>query len=243
MAAVAVAVLCQFAASSGRSARRPADATPETDAPLEPLRSALAGALRRPRLWLWLLAAATCTLLDEIVVALATIRAERDLGTPAALAAGIAVLFAGGSVAGSTLGARAVERLGSRRVLLLSAAACAISLVWLVGCRGAFTLGLALAVVGVTCAPHHALALARAYDEVPRRPGVVQACAQLFVVVDVAAPLGLGWMADRFGARAALACLVVQPGVIVACAACLAPPRLRRADREGVAHLGEGPRP
>lgn len=241
MAAVAAAVLCQCVASSRREGSEPAPADP--DEPVEPLRTAIAGAMRRPRLWLWLFAAATCTLLDEIVVALATIRVERDLGTSAALAAAVPVAFALGSVAGTRLSGRAVERLGARRVLMASAVLCGLSLALLLACRHPLALCLALGATGATCAPHHALAFARAYDEAPQRPGVVQACAQLFVVVDVAAPLALGWVADRFGSRAAIACLVAQPGVILACAAWLAPARLRRADAEGLADLGEGPGP
>jgi MFS family permease len=217
--AVAAAVLCQCAVSACRidspSVMAPGDGP---DEPLEPLPSAMAGAMRRPRLWLWLVVAATCTLLDELVVTLATVRAVRDLGITAALAAAVAVVFAIGSVVGASLGDRVVERFGSRRVLLLSAAACVLSLAALLECRGAIGLCVALAAVGVTCAPHHALAFARAYDEVPGRPGVVQACAQLFVAVDVVAPLALGWVADRFGARIAIACLVAQPGVILVAA-------------------------
>jgi hypothetical protein len=79
--------------------------------------------------------------------------------------------------------------------------------------------------VGVACAPHHALTLARAYEEVPQRPGVVQACAQVFVAVDVGAPLALGAVADQFGVRPAIACLALQPAVILACAWLLAPRR------------------
>jgi hypothetical protein len=46
----------------------------------------------------------------------------------------------------------------------------------------------------------------------------VQAIGQLFVVVDVLAPLALGLVADRLGLRAALACLALQPVVVAACA-------------------------
>jgi len=241
MAAIAAAVLCQCVASSRRDDSGASPAHP--DELVEPLRTAIAGAMRRPRLWLWLFAAATCTLLDEIVVALSTIRVERDLGTSAALAAAVPVVFAVGSVVGTHLSDRAVARVGSRRVLVGSAGLCGVSLALLVACRHPVALCFALAAVGVTCASHHALAFARAYDEVPQRPGVVQACAQLFVVIDVVAPLALGRVADRFGSRAAIACLVAQPGVILACAVCFAPSKLRRADAEGLADLGQGPRP
>jgi hypothetical protein len=49
----------------------------------------------------------------------------------------------------------------------------------------------------------------------------VQALGQLFVAVDVVAPLALGVVADHFGLTAAIACLLVQPAVIVACGAVL----------------------
>jgi hypothetical protein len=60
--------------------------------------------------------------------------------------------------------------------------------------------------------------MARAYEELPDRPGTVQALGQLFVAVEVCAPLVLGVVADRFGLRAALACLALQPVMIVLCA-------------------------
>jgi hypothetical protein len=74
-------------------------------------------------------------------------------------------------------------------------------------------------VVGVTSAPHHPLSMARAYEELPDHPGTVQAMGQLFVVVDVGAPLLLGAIADRFGLGVAIGCLVVQPVVVAVLAA------------------------
>jgi hypothetical protein len=76
----------------------------------------------------------------------------------------------------------------------------------------------ALFFVGVTCAPHHALAFARAYEAMPRNPGTVQAVSQLFVVIDIIAPLVVGAVADHGGLRTALATLAVQPVMIVLCA-------------------------
>jgi hypothetical protein len=103
-------------------------------------------------------------------------------------------------------------------VLVASSALCAIALAGVLAPRSAVAAAVALFVVGVTCAPHHALAQARAYDEMPGNPGTGQAIGQLFVVVDVVAPLALGLVADRLGLRAALACLVIQPVVVAACA-------------------------
>jgi MFS family permease len=220
--AIVVAVQCAgfvrggLAASHRPSSAAPIDSTP----PPEPLRSALRRALRRPGLWMWLFAAATCTLLDELVVALGALRMQRDQGASAALSAAAGILFSGGAVLGAFLTDRAVARYGSRAVLLASSLLCVLALAGVLAPATALVSGAALFVVGVTCAPHHALAQARAYEEMPGNPGTVQAVGQIFVVVDIAAPLALGFVADRFGLRAAIACLLLQPVVIFACAGC-----------------------
>jgi FSR family fosmidomycin resistance protein-like MFS transporter len=224
MLAIAVVVLVQCI-GLGRGAREPAapatEAMADSELPAEPLRAALRRAVRRPRLWAWLFAAASCTLLDELVVALAALRMEHEQGVREAWAAAAAVTFAAGAVLGAALTDRVVGRVGPRAVLLASSVLCALALVGAFGPRSALASGAALFVVGLTCAPHHALAQARAYEEMPGNPGTVQAVAQLFVVVDVVAPLALGFVADHFGLRAAIACLALQPVVVAACAALL----------------------
>jgi MFS family permease len=185
----------------------------------EPLRAALGRAARNGKVWLWLFAAASCTLLDELVVALGSLRLSRDLGASDALAAGGAVAFSGGAVIGAALTDRAVSRFGRRAVLVWSSVLCGAAIgAALLACSPGFACATLFA-IGVTCAPHHGLALARAYDEMPGRPGTVQALGQLFVAVDVVAPLALGAVADRFGLTAAIACLALQPAVILGCAA------------------------
>jgi MFS family permease len=188
---------------------------------LEPMRSALARASRNPRLWAWLFAAASCTLLDELVVALAVLRMAREQGVGEAMATAAAVTFSVGSVAGAALTDPAVARMSSRAVLVGSCLACAASLIALATSQGILASCIALLSVGLTCAPHHALAQARAYQELPDRPGTVQAIARLFVLVDVLAPLGLGVVADRWGLRVAIGWLLAQPAIIVMCAAVL----------------------
>ena len=225
MGAIALVVAVQFAVSARLLPR--AQATAETprgsETAADPLRAALARALRLPRLWSWLLGAASCTLLDELVIALAALRLEHG-GANGALAAGASVTFAAGSVLGAAITDRAVAHLSVRRVLAASAILCAIALAALLASESAIASGAALFVVGVTCAPHHPLAMARAYAELPDHPGTVQAMGQLFVVVDVVAPFALGLAADRFGLGVAIGCLAVQPAVILACAAVLKDP-------------------
>jgi hypothetical protein len=74
-----------------------------------------------------------------------------------------------------------------------------------------FWLAPGLFALGASAAPQYALLKARAYAASPGRPGVVNALAQVFVLIDVAGPLAFGVVADAFGVRAALACLAVQP--------------------------------
>ncbi len=218
MLAVAVVVSVQCL---GSVLRRGDDVwePPRDSTPPEPIRTALARASRRGRLWAWLFAAATCTLLDELVVALAALRMANDQGASEVVATAAAVTFAVGSVLGAAVTDAAVARFSSRRVLVASGGVCALALVALLTTQSVLGSCFALLLVGVTCAPHHALSQARAYDELPDHPGTVQAVGRVFVLVDVLAPLGLGVVADRSGLGIALGCLLAQPAVIVACAA------------------------
>jgi MFS family permease len=223
MTAIAALVAAQCLASAVRSAppavvRASSDeAPPDSEPPTSSIVLALRTAARRPALWAWLFAAASCTLLDEIVVALSTLRLERDQGAGEASATVAAVTFALGALLGTAFTDRAVDRLGTRNVLAASSVLSGLALTLLVVSPTVAASCVALFAVGVTCSPHHALTMAQAYREMPRRPGVVQACSQLFFAADVVAPLVLGLAADRFGLRTALAMLAIQPAVMILC--------------------------
>jgi len=228
MGGIAVLVAAQCAISAavwlhGPASPRDLPSDAEPPSPEEPLRAAVARAARRPRLWAWLFAAASCTLLDELVIALSALRLERDQGASAALAAAAAVAFAIGSVAGAAVTDRLVSRTSTRAVLATSALVCALSLIALLASAGLLVTCAALFAVGVTSAPHHPLAQARAYGELPDRPGTVQAIGQIFVVVEIVAPLALGALADRSGLDAAIGCLLLQPAIVLAFAVGLRP--------------------
>jgi fucose permease len=216
MLVVALVVCAQCATSAVllRTGGRAGSASNEEER-AEPLHAALSRAARLPRLWLWLFAAASCTLLDELVIALAALRLEHDQGATAAMATGSAVVFSAGAILGAAFTDRAVAALSRRSVLIASAILCAAALAALLWSGGLVATCVALFAVGVTSAPHHPLAFAGAYRELPDRPGTVQAVAQVFVVIDVLAPLAVGGIADRLGLGAAMSCLLVQPGVIL----------------------------
>ena len=218
MAAVGVLVAVQCVLGLGSLAGRKGAPEHEPLPEPAPRAAALSRALRMPRLWAWLFAASTCTLLDEIVVALAALRMGSSHGDAEAVCAAAAGAFSMGAVLGSAVTDRVVARLGSRAVLLASGAATLVLVGALVASHGVVLAAMALFLLGAACAPHHGLALAKAYDLLPANPGTVQALGQVFVVVDVGAPLALGLAADRLGIRAALAMLAIQPIVILVCA-------------------------
>lgn len=176
-----------------------------------PLLEAWRAGLRNRALWTWLLAAALCTFLDELVIALAALHAERDLGASPAASVACVTGAALGAAVGAVLGDRLLASLPAGRILVGSALATLLALAGVVLAPSVVALGAALALLGAAASPQYALLQARAYAASPGRPGVVNALAQTFVVIDIGAPLALGALADRAGLSAALACLAIQP--------------------------------
>ena len=76
----------------------------------------------------------------------------------------------------------------------------------------------ALLLLGCSAAPHFALLQAAAYAAVPGRPGLVNAASQLFFGVEIVLPLLVGLVAARFGLAVAIACLALQPIVVLGAA-------------------------
>jgi len=204
-------------AAAAAEAAGPDAAEPDADeAEAVPLLEAWRAGLRNRELWTWLLAAAMCTFLDEIVIALGALHAERDLGASPAAAVACVTGAALGAAAGALLGDRLLVSVPARRILVGSALATLVALAGVVLAPSVGTLGASLVLLGVAAAPQYALLQARAYAAAPGRPGVVNALGQLFVVIDIGAPLALGALADRAGLSAALACLSIQPIAVLA---------------------------
>jgi MFS family permease len=224
--AIAVLTLAQ-ALSLGCGA---SDAAAASHAAEPSLGGALRAALGNAQLWRWLLGAAMCTLLDEIVIAFATLRMERDLLFTPQLAAACATALSLGAVLGAWVTERSLERVDSGRVLRASAIVSILALLLVTWASSLALLLPSLLLVGAAATPQYALLEARAYAALPERPGVVHAAAQVFVVLEVAAPLAVGWVADRFGLGAALAALTAQPLTVLALLALAGarPPEARR---------------
>lgn len=201
------------------------DAAAEEPEAREPLRAALG----RRRLWLFLLAAAACTLLDEIAAAIVALRLARDLGASAAVIAVCLTVFSIGELCGAVLTERVVARVKLRGVLLGSAAACVAALLLAVHASDAVQMGAAVFLLGLGAAPHYPLAKAAAYDAAPGRPGLVNAASQLFVIFDILLPLVVGAVATRAGLANALLLLGLQPLAMVLLALLPAAARQRAA--------------
>lgn len=181
------------------------------DAPPMPPMAALRTAARNPRLWLFLTATSLCALLDEIVIAFAALRLHADRGWTESAVATVMAAEATGAVLGALLIERLLARYSARSLMIGSALA---SLCWLglfIASDSPTMAVLTLFLLGLCAAPHYPLCMAAAYEVAPGRPGIVNALIQLFVVVDILAPLAIGSIAKTHSLTFALALLAVQP--------------------------------
>ena len=197
--------------------RQPFPAPTRDDDDEPPLLAALGIALRNKRLLLWLAACSLCDLLDEIFLVFASLRLRDELGADVATqSAALAILIAAEAI-GLALCERLLRRMPSRRLLALSAVACAIAYAgWLAAPNLALAI-VALAAVGLTVAPLYPLTAAECYAALPDRSGAVHAAGHVFTPVMLILPWLLGWIADRAGTTAALAVLGVAPlGILLA---------------------------
>lgn len=184
----------------------------------EPFFASLRHALGHRELLMCLLGASMCSLLDELAAAMAALRARIDLGASESAASAGLVAFSIGAIAGTVVTERLLATRSSQRILLGSSALAVLGLAGVVLAPDPIALACGLAVVGFAASAHYPILRARAYACVPGRPGLANAVGQIFVVIDLGAPLVLGLVAERWGVGAALACLVLQP-IVVACLA------------------------
>lgn len=185
-----------------------------------PLRAALGSAAREPRLWLFLFGASACTLLDELVVALAALRLHGDLGWSEAFVAAAMTGFSAGGIVGAVANERLLAHVSPRRLLTFAALASIASLTGFICASSAVWAAFALFLLGITATAHYPLVKAAAFEFAPGQPGVVNALAQIFVGVEVLVPLAVGAIASAYGLSAALAALALEPLVLLLVAAC-----------------------
>jgi fucose permease len=175
--------------------------------------ASLGRALKNRRLFVWLSAAALCTLLDDVLaVLMATWTSARF--TPA-LAAPMLLAFSLGGAMGAGMLERVLARRTENTVLLVSSAACLVAVgVWVRTTTSGFAL-VGCFVVGIFALPLHPLAKSAAFGVLPSRPGLVNGASQAFVVIDLVAPALLAWIAERWGPTIAIECLAVAPAALL----------------------------
>lgn len=186
-------------------------ANEEDDEPRVSIATLVQDSLRNRALWLWLSGAALCTLLDELVAALAALRLRNELGATDAQASASLIGYSCGVVVGALLTERLVSQVGYRRLLMASALACTVALCSATMATNLAWMSVSLALLGLTAAAHYPLLLARAYEAAPGHAAMVGAMAEVFVVLDLILPWGLGELADAHGLQWALFCLLAQP--------------------------------
>jgi hypothetical protein len=216
LAAGTLFVVCGFFA--GRAARNSAlsenqrDSAGSAPADEEELsfRELWRRARQTPGLVAWLTGATLCSLMDETLVAFCALWMKQRFATESAATLGVFTLMLGGFI-----GLIALHRLLiwiAPGLLLI--AACAGSLLALASWLAAgspWLAAVALGCLGACAAMHYPLAQAAAYRTLPNGASSVALLGQLFGPLDLAIPVVLGFVADRWGLAAALLGLLVQP--------------------------------
>jgi MFS family permease len=183
------------------------------------LRETVRTALAARGLLGWSIGAAMTSMLDELLVAFATVHLAADVQAGPELRA-IAI---GAWMIGGLLGLAVLERLLARvDALRLTMAACALAAAGLVVLAMAdeawIAIG-ALFVIGASGSTLHPIAKARAYAALPGRPAIVNALGSALSLYDLGCAAAIALIADVLGPSAAMIAMVASPLVIGALAA------------------------
>jgi fucose permease len=150
-------------------------------------------------------------MLDEILVAFASLHLRERLGAGVSERSVVLMAFMGGMLVGLVITERLLARFEPLRLLRVAGGAGAVAYVaWIFAPSLAWSATL-LGIVGLVAAPLYPIAQARAYRALPGRSGMVNAAAALFVPLDLTLPFILGLIADHIGLPVALAMLGLQP--------------------------------
>ncbi len=190
------------------------------------LRGLVREALGNRAMLAWLVVTALCVLLDEPLTALAGLFSVERFGSATLVLAALST----GAAAGAVVVERLLGRFTAAAVIVAASALGAGGVLGLVACARVEAAAAWAFATGLGAAALYPLSKAQAYRCAPGRAALVNAAGQAFNVVDVAAPVLLALVADRFGVPAALACLLAQP---VACTAMALVSRAGRSRPQG----------
>jgi len=183
---------------------------PDRTGPMAATRRALA-APRRPGVLRWLvLLQVSDLLLDVFTGFLALYLVAVVHASPAQAALGVAIRL-GAGLAGDAVLIRALRHAGGLRLLRASAAATALAFPGFLLVPGLWPKLLLLACVSVITAPWYPVLQAQLYASLPDQSGVVVSLSSAAGLLGGAAPLAVGFLAQRFGLAWALAGLAVAP--------------------------------
>jgi MFS transporter, FSR family, fosmidomycin resistance protein len=198
----------QPAPADGRRDRPGNVAAPPPDQPraLAAARRALAAPVLR---WLALLQVSDL-LLDVFTGFLALYLVAVVHATPAQAALGVAIRL-GAGLAGDAALIRTLRHGGGLRLLRASAAAAAVAFPGFLLVPGLWPKLMLLACVSVITAPWYPVLQAQLYASLPDQSGVVVSLSSAAGLLGGAAPLAVGFLAQRFGLAWALAGLAAAP--------------------------------
>ena len=195
-----------------RNPPQPAPVDGDRDRPgaMAAARRALA-APRRPGVLRWLvLLQVSDLLLDVFTGFLALYLVAVVHATPAQAALGVAIRL-GAGLAGDAALIRALRHAGGLSLLRASAAAAAVAFPGFLVVPGLWPKLLLLACVSVITAPWYPVLQAQLYGSLPDQSGVVVSLLSAAGLLGGAAPLAVGFLAQRFGLAWALAGLAAAP--------------------------------
>ncbi len=169
------------------------------------------GVLRQAGVVRWLVLIEACDLLLDVLTGfLGLYLVDVVHATNAQAALGVAIRLATG-LAGDAAGIRVLERVPGLTVLRVSVVAAALLYPGFLLVPGLWPKLLLLGCLSVVTAPWYPVLQAQLYGSLPGRSGVVVSLSSAAALLGGAAPVAVGFLAQRFGLAWALTCLAVAP--------------------------------
>jgi MFS family permease len=195
-----------------------------------PLTAALRMAFRDRKLLLWLFGSWLCGLMDELLVGFGVLHLREHLGADSETRSLILMCMMAGEILGRVFLDRLLSRFEPLKLLIFACAGTVISYVAWLAASDPISSGAWMFASGLFAGSLYPIAKAQAYRALPGRSGMLNAMAHIFTPLDLALPLALGFVADRFGLLPALAILLAQPvGLFVIALTQLGRPAVTRA--------------
>lgn len=175
--------------------------------------------LRTPQLMRWLLLATLPSLVDEMFLGFAGLFFTDKLGiSPQIVSLALMAPMIGGLLSLAWL-ERWGKRMPPRSILGMVALLTLVGLLGFITATHLWIALFALFIMGIGVAPWFPLAQAQAHLAMPGRSGTVGALQSLFAPIEIAAPLLIGLIAERWGIQIGMSAFLLVPLLIL----CLRP--------------------